>query len=134
MVGTFHDPQRTIDGAPVADALRRPTTAVYRLKFRVFWRKRHKIVMALRIARRGPRITSHSIGLPGVSVMRSVLALSILIALCVSANAAKVRHSKPHAAHLPRAQPVAVSKGYAVPGWTEEQTRNWLNSFHGGTD
>lgn len=66
--------------------------------------------------------------------MRSVLALGLLIALCASANAAKVHHAKPHAGHLRSAQPVAVSKGYAVPGWTDEQTRNWLDSFHGGTD
>jgi hypothetical protein len=65
--------------------------------------------------------------------MRSVLALGLLIALCASANAAKVHHAKPHAGQRP-AQLVAVSKGYAVPGWTEEQTRYWLDSFHGGTD
>jgi hypothetical protein len=64
--------------------------------------------------------------------MRSVLALGLLIALCASANAAKVRHSKLHAGHLRPAQP--VPKGYAVPGWTVEQTRYWLDSFHGGTD
>ena len=66
--------------------------------------------------------------------MRSVMALGLLIALCASANAAKVRHSKLHASHLRPAQPVAVPKGYAVPGWTVEQTRYWLDSFHGGTD
>jgi hypothetical protein len=66
--------------------------------------------------------------------MRSVLALGLLIALCGSADAAKVRHDKPHANHLRPAQPVAVPKGYAVPGWTEEQTRYWMDSFHGGTD
>lgn len=66
--------------------------------------------------------------------MRSVLALSLLIALGASANAAKVHQSKPQLGHLRPAQPAAVSKGYAVPGWTDEQTRNWLDSFHGGTD
>lgn len=66
--------------------------------------------------------------------MRYVLALGFLIALSASANAAKVHHSKPHADRLRAAQPVAVTKGYAVPGWTNEQTRNWLDSFHGGTD
>ena len=66
--------------------------------------------------------------------MRSVLALGLLIALCASATAAKVNHSKPHAGHIRAAQAVAVPKGYAVPGWTEEPTRNWLDSFHGGTD
>ena len=66
--------------------------------------------------------------------MRSVMALGLLIALCASATAAKVHHSKLHADHLRPAQLVAVPKGYAVPGWTVEQTRNWLDSFHGGTD
>ena len=66
--------------------------------------------------------------------MRSVLALGVLIALCASANAAKARHLEPHAGHLRPAQPVAALKGYAVPGWTEQQTREWLDSFHGGTD
>jgi hypothetical protein len=65
--------------------------------------------------------------------MRAVLAFCLLIALCGSANAAKVHHSKPHAGLRP-AQPVAVHKGFAVPGWTEQQTRYWIDSFHGGTD
>ena len=66
--------------------------------------------------------------------MRSILALGILIALCTSANAAKVHHRKPHAGLVRAAQPVAVPKTYAVPGWTEKQTRNWMDSYHGGTD
>ena len=66
--------------------------------------------------------------------MRTVLALCLFIALGAPANAAKVHHSKPQAGQLRAAQPVTVSKGYAVPGWTDEQTRNWLDSFHGGTD
>jgi hypothetical protein len=67
--------------------------------------------------------------------MRPVLALGLLIALCASANAARVRHPEPqHARHLRPVQPVAALKGYAVPGWTNEQTRYWLDSFHGGTD
>ena len=70
--------------------------------------------------------------------MRSVLALGLLIALCASANAAKVRHAKSYAGPVRLAQPLAqavpVHKGYAVPGWTDEQTRYWMDSFHGGTD
>lgn len=66
--------------------------------------------------------------------MRAVLALGLLVALCASANAAKVQHSKPHAGHSRSAQPVAATKGYAVPGWTDAQTRYWMDSFHGGTD
>ena len=70
----------------------------------------------------------------GVNAMRSVLALGLLIALCASANAAKVHDSKPHAVHVRSAQPVAFPKGYAVPGWTEKQTRDWMDSLRGGTD
>jgi hypothetical protein len=47
--------------------------------------------------------------------MRSVLALGLLITLCASANAATVHRYKP-----------PVTKGFAVPGWTDEQTRYWL--------
>jgi hypothetical protein len=66
--------------------------------------------------------------------MRSILALGLLLALGTSANAAKVRHAKPRADHFRPAQPVAVPKGIAVPGWTVEQTQNWLNSYGYGTD
>jgi len=61
-------------------------------------------------------------------------ALGVLIALCAPADAARMRHPEPHAAHLRPAQPVAALKGFAVPGWTEQQTRDWLDSYHGGTD
>ena len=66
--------------------------------------------------------------------MRSILALGLLLALCTSANAAKVRHSKSHAGQLRPAQPIAVPKGIAVPGWTVEQTQHWLDSYGYGTD
>jgi len=56
-----------------------------------------------------------------------------LIALSASANAEKVHHSKPHMGHVRPSQPLAVSS-YTVPGWTEEQTRNWMDSYHGTTD
>jgi hypothetical protein len=66
--------------------------------------------------------------------MRSVLALGLLVAFCASASAAKVHHYIPHAGHVRATQPVGVPKSYAVPGWTEEQTRAWMDSYHGGTD
>jgi hypothetical protein len=66
--------------------------------------------------------------------MRSILVLGLLLALCTSADAAKVRHSKPHAGHLRTAQPAAAPKVFAVPGWTVEQTQNWLDSQGYGTD
>jgi hypothetical protein len=58
--------------------------------------------------------------------MRSVLALGLLITLCASANAATVHRSKPTEGDLRPGQRVTVPTGYAVPGWTDEQTRKWL--------
>ena len=61
--------------------------------------------------------------------MRSVLALGLLITLCASANAATVRRFKPPEGHLRLRERVtvpSVTKGFAVPGWTEEETRKWL--------
>jgi hypothetical protein len=60
--------------------------------------------------------------------MRSVLVLGLLITLYASANAATVHRSKPPEGHLRPAQRVTVPKGYAVPGWTDEQTRKWLHN------
>ena len=48
------------------------------------------------------------------------------ITLCVSADAEPVHRSKRPAAHLRPGQAVTVPKGYAVPGWTDEETRKWL--------
>ena len=45
-------------------------------------------------------------------MMRSFLALGLLITLCASASAATVHHSEP------RHVIVHPSRGYAVPGWT----------------
>jgi len=55
--------------------------------------------------------------------MRSVLVLGLLITLCASADAATAHHSKPPEGHLRPGQRVTVPKGYAVPGWTDEQTQ-----------
>ncbi len=66
--------------------------------------------------------------------MRSVLALGLLIALFASADAATVLRSKRHEGHLRPAQRVTVPKGYAVPGWTDEQTRYWLDNATGPKD
>ena len=59
--------------------------------------------------------------------MRSVLALGLL-SMMVSANAAPVHHSKLPVGHLRPSRRVTV-KGYAVPGWTDEETRYWLNNL-----
>ena len=78
-------------------------------------------------------------------VMRAVFALGfacfslgVLIALCAPADAARMRHPEPYGGHLHPAQPVAALKGFAVPGWTEQQTRGlagqlpWRNGLTHG--
>jgi hypothetical protein len=66
--------------------------------------------------------------------MRPVLVLGLLISLCASADAATAHRSKPPKSHLRPGQPVTVPRGYAVPGWTDEQTRYWLNNATGPKD
>jgi hypothetical protein len=62
------------------------------------------------------------------------LALGLLIALCASADAARVHRSKPPHGHSRQGEFVALPKGYAVPGWTDEQTRQWLDNATGPKD
>jgi hypothetical protein len=71
--------------------------------------------------------------------MRSVLAflaLGLLIPLCAVADAATVHRSRPPTAQLrarqhiivrPR-QGVTAPARFSVPGWTDDQTRYWLDS------
>ena len=60
-------------------------------------------------------------------MMRAVMAFSTLITLCASANAAAAHRSKPREGHLRPIQSVtAPSPQFAVPGWTDEETRQWL--------
>jgi hypothetical protein len=66
--------------------------------------------------------------------VRSVLALGLLITLCASADAATVHRFKPPEGHVPAAEHVIVPKDYAVPGWTDEQTRYWLDNATGPKD
>jgi hypothetical protein len=63
--------------------------------------------------------------------VRSVLVWGLLIGLCASANAATVRRSKPPQGHMRTDPRPAIPKGFAVPGWTDEQTRYWLDSASG---
>jgi hypothetical protein len=58
--------------------------------------------------------------------MRSVLTLCLLIGLCAAANATTVHHSRPKGHLLRHGQRVPVPSGFAVPGWTDEETRQWL--------
>jgi hypothetical protein len=65
---------------------------------------------------------------------RSILAFGLLIGLCASANAAKLHHGKPPEGHLHGGQPVTAPGSYAVPGWTEQETRRWLDDATGPKD
>jgi hypothetical protein len=65
--------------------------------------------------------------------MRHFLVLGLLITLCASADAATVHRSKPPTVHLRSRQHLIVrpSQGvtapaqFAVPGWADEQIRDW---------
>jgi hypothetical protein len=74
--------------------------------------------------------------------MRPVFALMLLIIFCTSADAATVHRAKPHPAHFRTSPPVAGQPGqrataptrFAVPGWTDQQTREWLDNASSGWD
>ena len=69
-------------------------------------------------------------------MMRSVLTLACLFALCASANAATIHRFTPRRIVLPAHEPVVVRPAqrfgapgrFAVPGWTNGQTEYWLDS------
>ena len=66
-------------------------------------------------------------------MMRAVLAFSTLIILCASANAAPAHRSKPREGHVRPIQRVtAPSPRFSVPGWTDEETRQWLYNGSAG--
>ena len=68
--------------------------------------------------------------------MRAVLVLGVLTALCVPADAATVHRSKPSHPSLSTRQPAIVRPDpavraparFSVPGWTDEQTQQWLDN------
>jgi hypothetical protein len=61
--------------------------------------------------------------------MRSVLALGLLITLCAAANAATVHHlGTRHRVIVRPSQGVTAPARFAVPGWTDEETRQWLDA------
>ncbi|MBR0871267.1 hypothetical protein JQ633_12930 [Bradyrhizobium tropiciagri] len=75
--------------------------------------------------------------------MRSMLALGLLVVLCASADAATVRHPRarqPAVSRLPvdanrpdASQPDArPGARFAVPGWSDESTRQWLDRASSG--
>lgn len=78
--------------------------------------------------------------------MRFVIALGLFMAVCASADAATVHHSNPrhhaivrHAVHaydmVPRfgvrpsqaVIPGHATPGFAVPGWSDDATRRWMD-------
>jgi hypothetical protein len=59
-------------------------------------------------------------------MIRSVLALGLLVTLSASANAATVHRSRLPVARLHPVQRVTVPERYTVPGWTDEETRKWM--------
>ena len=71
-------------------------------------------------------------------MMRSVLALGLLLAVSAVGNAAPVHRSKPplrsgQHGFVPPTQLTAPARGvatpgFAVPGWTDEATQRWLDS------
>jgi hypothetical protein len=66
--------------------------------------------------------------------MRAVLAAGLLITLCASASAAPVHRSQPREGHLRPVQGVtAPAPRFAVPGWTDEETRQWLYNGSAGS-
>jgi hypothetical protein len=81
--------------------------------------------------------------LNGANSMRSVLALALglAITLCGPANAATVHRPNRPEGHLRMHQRVTVRPGqsvtaptrFAVPGWTDEQTRSWLDNASAGS-
>jgi hypothetical protein len=58
--------------------------------------------------------------------MRSVLTLALLISWCAFADAAPVHRSKRLGGQMRPDPRPTVPKGFAVPGWTDEETRQWL--------
>ena len=65
-------------------------------------------------------------------MMRSVLAMGLLLVLCTSASAAPAHRFR---AHDPRYRSVERPDAeanprarFAVPGWSDEATQRWLNS------
>ena len=66
--------------------------------------------------------------------MRLILTICVLVATCVSVQAAPTHRAKLPARKLHTVDPAPSPKGFAVPGWTDEQTRSWINDASGPRD
>jgi hypothetical protein len=68
--------------------------------------------------------------------MRPLLIVGLLIALCTSADAQTFHRTKASTAHprtrqhliVPPDQGATPAARFAVPGWSDEQTRQWLDN------
>jgi hypothetical protein len=79
-----------------------------------------------------PRI-ARMVGRSGGYPMRLALCFALLIMLFAAADAATVRRVRHPERHFRPERPLVPTppKGFAVPGWTEEETRQWLDSASG---
>jgi hypothetical protein len=63
------------------------------------------------------------------NTMRSVFAMSLLVALCTSADAAPMHDSRARQHVIVRPSQDVIEPGrFSVPGWTDAQTQHWLNA------
>ena len=69
-----------------------------------------------------------------IDAMRLILATGVLIALAIPAEAAQTHRPKPPPRELRAPQSATAPKGFAVPGWTAEQTQSWIDSASGPRD
>jgi hypothetical protein len=71
--------------------------------------------------------------------VRYVLALALSMVSCASVNGATAHHSRsPAYAHppvtvRPSQRVTAPAARFAIPGWTDEQTREWLDNASRGS-
>ena len=66
------------------------------------------------------------------NTMRAILAVGLLITLGASANAVPVHRFQPREGHLrPVQRATAPTSRFAVPGWTDEETRQWIDGASG---
>jgi hypothetical protein len=61
--------------------------------------------------------------------MRVVLAIGLLITVCVPASATALHSFQPHEGRLrPFERASTPPARFAVPGWTNAETRQWLHN------
>jgi hypothetical protein len=65
--------------------------------------------------------------------MRYGMALALSIVMYASANAAPVHHHRPRHDIIVRPDQGVTAPGrFAVPGWSDESTRRWLDNASSG--